>query len=73
MRILSFPFDIAANGIGQRYAHASSGQMFFENSFEIIRAHFTRVARIIDPATRVNEREIFVEDVKMRGSQCPVC
>ncbi len=68
MRILSRPFDIAADGIGQRNTHWFSGQKFLQSCFKIIYGHFTSVKRIIDPSTGVNERKVVIEDEKMGGS-----
>jgi len=68
VRVLSVPFDVAADGICQRNGHGLAGQMFFERSFEVVNLHSACIARIIHAPAGVNEPAVFVEYEKMR---CP--
>ena len=48
MRVFSFPFDIAANGIGHRRRDGLPRQQFLQSPVEIVHRHlggFARIAR----------------------------
>ena len=72
VRVLSVPFDVAADGICQRNGHGLAGQMFFERFFEVVNLHSACIARIIHAPAGVNEPAVFVEYEKVRRSQCTI-
>ena len=68
VRVLSVPFDVAADGIRQGNGHGIAGQMFFERSFKVVDRYFARIARIIHAPASVNEPAVLAEYKRNRKS-----
>ena len=71
MRVLAFPFDIAANRIGCRQSYRLTRDRFLQSAVKIVDRHLGRIARIVNSSAGVDKLAIVVEYVEMWSSQCP--
>ena len=69
MRIFARPFDIAADGIGQRYTNRFAVGDFIEYAVEVIDSDSRHITRAVDATTAVHEFSARIEDVKMWRAQ----
>lgn len=72
MGVFSFPFNVAADGIGAGDAHRFAGENLFQCPFEVVDFHLGGVAGTIDAAPRIDQFAVLVEDIEVWCPQCTV-
>ena len=69
MRVFPQPFDVAADGIGQRYADGFAVGDFREDLVEVIDGDGRHITRAVDATAAVHQLPACIEDIKMWRAQ----
>lgn len=72
MRIFPFPFDIAADGIGEGNGDGFAGEEFSNGAVEVVSFDFFWEAGIVNAATGVNEFARFVEEEEVGSAESTI-
>jgi len=70
--LVAFPFDVAADGVGDRDAGIFAGEQIIEGVAEFVGGLFAGVAGVVVHSAGVAELAIGVEDVEVRRAECAV-
>ena len=66
MGVHTIPFDVAANGIGERSRNRPARQNVVECVLQIVDRHLVGLARVVDAAPGVDQLAVGVEDEGVR-------
>lgn len=67
--VFSFPFDIAADGVGARDGYRFMCEHLFKHPIQVIHLHLGGVTWAVDSPACVDKLAVFIEDIEVWGAE----